>query len=500
MDTVQIGLEKLKSGYINEAVEMFKRSYFEEGDVRAGCYLAQVYYDKNIPPKDRVHDYMAMMLWHITASKGKASSKHRLGIAYQKSERISTKQKGEEYLKSAYEGGHDGSAIVLGLIYYMKNDYAQACAYFSKATSVEKDKTAFFAYAESLIKKTNPDVHKGIQMLRVSALEHHVPEAANLLYRLYTGDEISEVKKDENEMTRYLKLRADLDDPKACEEYGLKIYKEEDSYDGKMRALSYLEKVKDELSLDGVLAIAYIYWRDCKDMNKAESTYLRALKMSPGNIAVNYGVGRFYFYTDRINQAIPYLVTAFNNGNDFAAEILFDAYIEKNDFQNAAKVAVEMERKNLTPQNKKDYFNFIIGYAYAYGKFGFEEDIVHGVSFLVCAAEAGNINAMDVLGEIYIAFDDAVGLNKKEIEQWLLKSYETGSRNAAYYLGEFYIKDYQANQAVKWLTRAYDEFGDKDAANKLAILYENGLINGKKDKKNAKLWRDRADVLNMSDY
>ncbi|MGN0546068.1 MAG: hypothetical protein ACI4I3_01950 [Acutalibacteraceae bacterium] len=493
MDVIQAGKEKLQSGDFEEAARLFAQGFFAHGNVRAGCYLAQMYYDKIIPPKDKVHDAMAMILWQITANKGQASSMHRLGIAYQKSDSVSINQKGVNYLKSAYENGHESSATVLGLISYMRNDYAQACNYFSKVNSLENDKTAFFAYSESLIKKTNPDVRKGIQMLRISALEHNILDAAILLYKLYCGDMVQEIRKDEQEMMRYLKLRADLNDPEACEEYGLKLFDKDDSYEGETLALSYLEKAKDNLSVDGVLATAFIYWKDFDDTIKAEKTFLRAFNMASNNSTVNYKVGHFYFYTKRYDQAIPYLETAFNLGENDAAELLFDAYSKLSRKENAIKLAIYMQKNDLVPHDRFAFFDYIIGISYISGELGLEINFNLGIAFLLNSAEAGNTDAMDALGELYISSDSIiVGLGKNEAEKWLHKSYENGSSDAAYLLGEFYIKQYQAVQAVQWLTRAYNEFGDKDAANELANLYEQGFINGRKDKKNAKFWRDRA--------
>lgn len=492
MDMIQKGIEKLKSGEFEAAAGIFANSFFADGNIRAGCYLAQIFYDRNISPKDSVHDAMAMILWQITALQGQASSMHRLGIAYQKSNSVSVKQKGVDYLKSAYDSGHESSAIVLGLISYMQNDYTNACSYFSKATALEKDKTAFYAFAESLIKKPNPDIRKGIEMLHISALEHHDVNASNLLCRLYTGKITPEVRENKQEMTRYLKLSANLNDPEACEKYGIELFCESGSREGHVQALSYLEKAANTLSVDGYLTIALIYWEDLGNESKAEYAFSQALHMDPNNASVNYKAGCFYYSIEQYDKAITYLEAALNIGNNDAAEILLEAYQRKNYIDKAINLAIYMEKNNLSPHNGSTNFDYLIGTLYVLGDCGFPADLSLGVDHLLRAAESGNVDAMNALGEVYICSDSIGKLNKNSVEQFLLSAYKSGSSHAAFLLGEYYIKQYQAVQSVQWLMLAYNEFGNKDAASMLADLYEQGYINGKKDKKNARLWRTRA--------
>jgi len=92
------------------------------------------------------------------------------------------------------------------------------------------------------------------------------------------------------------------------------------------------------------------------------------------------------------------------------------------------------------------------------------------------AAEHGNINAMDVVGDCYY-YGEGVEKDKVKAFEWYMQAAEQGNRWSQnrvgnyYYGGEYVEKDFQ--EAVKWYKKAAEQ-GLVDAQAKLAYCYHYG--------------------------
>ena len=95
------------------------------------------------------------------------------------------------------------------------------------------------------------------------------------------------------------------------------------------------------------------------------------------------------------------------------------------------------------------------------------------------AAEQGNSDAQNVLGNLYY-YGEGVPKSKAEAFTWYRKAAEQGHAKAQNYLGEMYEhgqggQDVQKNiaEAFKWYRKAAEQ-GDADAQFNIGVMYANG--------------------------
>ena len=65
MNYTENGIKAIQGGNFSDAFNLLKTGFFENGEEKAGCYLAQMYYDTKITPRTEKSLLEAMLLWCI---------------------------------------------------------------------------------------------------------------------------------------------------------------------------------------------------------------------------------------------------------------------------------------------------------------------------------------------------------------------------------------------------------------------------------------------------
>lgn len=148
------------------------------------------------------------------------------------------------------------------------------------------------------------------------------------------------------------------------------------------------------------------------------------------------------------------------------------------------ELRVQAEEGDAKAQNR-------LGFMYAYGEGGAQEDRLEAVRWYLKAAKQGDAEAQLNLGSMYES-GQGVAENYAEAEKWYLESAGQGNIDAQFSLGMMYLNRGRQfySDAIKWWRKA-DEQGHENAPYYLGIMYETG-VGAPKDTSEAAKWYRKA--------
>ena len=139
-----------------------------------------------------------------------------------------------------------------------------------------------------------------------------------------------------------------------------------------------------------------------------------------------------------------------------------------------------------------------IGILYENGQ-GVAQNYIEAINWYKKAAEQGNVYAMNNIGILY---ENGQGVNRDYIEamNWYKSAAEKGGTNATFRIGYLYKegkgvkKNY--HEALQWFLRAY-KMDQKDwkIPYSIYVLYDSGGYGIEKDKRLAKEWQDKYNLV-----
>lgn len=247
----------------------------------------------------------------------------------------------------------------------------------------------------------------------------------------------------------------------------------------------YMSKVR---SFSDGLAVVRNIEGDLVVINKkGEAVYGKQIVLDAQKAATDYATGERLYQSRNYKEAVPYLLSAANNGHEEAMYLLGLLYwkgfgvpedkdeamkwltrASENGSYNAREERKKIEKAGIPPVDefKKGYDAFQ------------QKKYTESVNWFTKSAAKGNIEAMFNLGVIYhFGGGTEVPANEKEAVAWYTRAIDKGHVNSMNNLGELYlsqegIQDYKL--ALQWLTKAADK-GIPGAMYNIGVIYANGL-------------------------
>lgn len=504
MNYLSEGIGKLKKREFDAAFSCLTKGYFSCADNECACYLAQMFFDTQITTRTKEALMKSMLLWTITASHGKLSSLHKLGIAYQHSDDETVKEAGLEMIKKAYDGKYPLSSCVLGVMNYKKGKYDIACDYFENYQNIRNDKDAYYLYACCLLDKSTPDVHNGIRILDFCVQSNHDPRAARRLYDFYNA---GGKNHDEAKALSYKKLQGDFGDKHAYEDLGVYYYVNNDY----SSAVDYFKKAMPDLLDISYVMLGKMFIDDrIKNLELAEKYTKIALDMMTDPMPEAFLLaGKIACMNDNTQEGLDYLLKAERcGGPDYhdAIPYLMVCYTVQKDYNNAFKYIKRSEKYfGEIPQGLFQEL-LVMGDAYHLGVYGAEKNDSLAIKYYKRVetdfdAKSKNdsleqidfsyaYRAYNSLGDIYFQNDATLA----DALYYYSEFAEVGVEEAMVKAAKVCVRMGKIIDAVDYLTKAYGK-GSKEAALCLSNLYLEGRVTGRKNKKMAKQWIQKAEQL-----
>lgn len=489
MSYTQNGISEITKGNYKNAFSILEKGFFEEGETSAGCYLAQMYYDERITPRTAESQAAAMLLWYVTAGEV-ASSKHKLGVSLFS---FSGKAKtvGLNYIKSAAEKEYPVSFCVLGVLAYHEGSYATAIDYFSKYQNIENDKKALLMYAESHCKTDIPDYKKAEELYTLCAEKYKDVAVFLELSKYYSSPRVYDGKK----RLMYAEKAAELGAVDAAKEVGIAylIGNEfiKDNPDKNLdKAYKFLEYAYKKKSGEAAACLGDMYLHG-QVVQKNEK---KALELYDESIMLGYTEGydkkgMFYYFFQNYKDAYLNLKKLNYDKANFYSSIMFEcAYNLYNNVSSKEneliKIAINCMKYG---KNVPEEAYLVIGKAHFHGEY-LAEDFNMAAYYLKQCLSYSEANYLIGKMAAYGVIDE---ITPAESESYLLTASNAGIADAMLVLGKLYKQWQLASKAISMLMKAYSN-GVKEAAQEISEMYLNGDVTGRKDKKKAKEWSEKA--------
>lgn len=247
----------------------------------------------------------------------------------------------------------------------------------------------------------------------------------------------------------------------------------------------YTDKVRP--FRDGLALVRNIEWEQVLINKKGEAVYGKQIAVDATKAAIDYAKGEGLYGSRKYEEAVPYLRSAAQNGQEEAMYLLGLLYwkgfglpqdvdesmkwfklASSNGSYNAREELKKIEKSGLPPvdEYKKGYDAFNLG------KFA------ESVSWFTKSAAKGNIEAMFNLGLIYqLGGGTEIPVNEKEAIGWFTKAADKGHLNSMNNLGELYLSEQGVqdfNLALQWFTKG-GENGQSGSIYNIGVIYANGL-------------------------
>lgn len=489
MNYTQNGISEITKGNYKNAFSVLEKGFFEEGETTAGCYLAQMYYDERITQRTEESLAQAMLLWCVTADEI-PSSKHKLGVSLF-SLSSNAKKAGLEYIKDAAKKEYPISFCVLGVLSYHEGDYDMAIKYFSKYPNIENDKKALLMYAESYRKKDVPDLKKAEELYNVCAEKYQDLTVYLKMVEYYSMSAVYDAKK----KLFYSEKAAELGDADMSRNVGIAYFvgnefnKENPSknLEKAYNFLNYAYKKKDGVAAS-YLGDMFMYGYYVKrDENKALALYDEAIKW--GNDEGYNRKGMYYYFRHDYQEAyFCFKKLNYNEANLYSPmmfECAYKIYQNNSDKEDELiKIAINCEKYG---SNVPETARLILGKAYFDGEY-LAEDFKMAAYYLKQCLSYPEANYLIGKMAAYGVIDE---ITQAESEPYLLTASNAGIADAMLVLGKLYKQWQLASKAISMLMKAYSN-GAKEAAQEISEMYLNGDVTGRKDKKKAKEWSEKA--------
>lgn len=489
MSYTQNGIGEITKGNYKNAFSILEKGFFEEGETSAGCYLAQMYYDERITPRTEESNAAAMLLWYVTADEV-ASSKHKLGVSLF-SLPGKAKNIGLDYIKEAAKKEYPVSFCVLGVLAYHDNDFATAIDYFSKYQNIENDKKALLMYAESCCKIDIPDYKKAEELYTLCAEKYKDSDAYLKLSKYYSTPRVYDGKK----RFAYAEKAAELGDVDAAKDVGVAYFVgnefiKENPIKNLDKAYKFLDYAYKKKNGEAAAYLGDMYSQGLivqKDEKKALELYDDAINL--GYVQGYDKKGMYYYFSRNYHDAyINFKKLNYDESNIYSSMMFECAY---NLYSNVPEKENELVKIAINCQNYggnvPDTAHLVLGKAYYDGKYLIRDFDMAVFHLKNCVS---HLEANYIIGKL-AAYGAIESITPAESEAYLLVAANAGVGDAMLVLGKLYKQWQQASKAVSMLMKAYSK-GVKEAAREISEMYLNGDVTGRKDKKKAKEWSEKA--------
>ncbi len=245
--------------------------------------------------------------------------------------------------------------------------------------------------------------------------------------------------------------------------------------------LNKLAKEVEKGNIDAMYKLGKLYMNgyDCpKDFKKAFELLLKAAEnghvKASGMVADRF-IRNILDLGDR-DKAIKYTTILAESGDIYAMNYLGCIYSELAREEKDGHKAVNLYRIgnkwiNKAAEQGHDMAMYNKAYSYEYGE-GVEKSIDLAIEWYTKAAQAGIVNAMIELGNIYKSENSNIDYDKAV--KWYSKAAELGNVDVIAYLGDIFsdkeIGRYDFNKAKAYYEKAI-ELGDVYSMNQLGYLY-----------------------------
>lgn len=475
MSCAQSGIDAVKKGDFAAAEKCFLNGFLFEGEDFAGANLAAMLSDARITEKTDVSVCKAMFLWLMTKNSI-ASSEHKLGVTLYGMVNSQHKAEAVQMIKNASEKDYQPAICVMGVLACASGNYDSAINYFSRYEGIRNDKRALLSFAEALTEK-GLGKSKEIKEIYTALAENFGEtkayfELAMMCDREYEKDQYLGKAIENNYLPAVFYV--------ACEKFRKSEYE---------KAFSYFQRAYDGGICESAKYLGIVFGNGygcIPDKNKARFYFDIATKNDFECWREQAEAARFFNDEEweylalenqrRCGKDIDNLrhfelKYKFESGRDDKADELF-------------ALAMDCVNRGLN----SFYIAKTVGIALYYGKSYLGKDAELSVKCLLPYGD--DPDCAEVLG-LAAAYEETTLLKPAEAENYLKFASDNGSAIATLTLGKLYrVWQLYANAANQF-NRAY-RMGSVEAAELLSEMYMNGEVSGKKDKKMASLWADRA--------
>lgn len=505
MNYTENGIKAIQSRDYKKAFSLLEEGYFDKGETKAGCYLAQMYYDERITPRTEEALLEAMLLWEMTKDEV-PSSMHKLGVTLFGSKNSQVKSAGLAHITEASKRDYPVSFCVLGVLAYHKKEYARAVECFKRYTGIEKDEKALWMYCDALARPEVNDMPTAIQYLKIYVRKWERADAYYLLGKMMLEDTNESVE----DALSMLEKAAQMEHKEAiglfCVSlyYGVENRLERDiprsqPYIAKAVANGYPKALK-------IASEITVFANNEGAVEDYESALQYALRAQELGVDCYGLIGDIYARMERHAEAEPYYKVLYDRGeySAYASYFLvkFALYNEYNptlmilwadgpyldekymELVNIAKECYKLCKQQIVKWNP--YMAFVVG---SYLAWYSEDEKVK--------AEGADILAMcsDIPSAVYcrIVTNAKLGRIKtdKEAVEQLEKAVGLGSQDAMFAMADIYRDNQMYTKAIELYMQLYS-FGYNKVANVISDMYLKGQVTGKRDKKKAQEWAEKA--------
>lgn len=502
MNYTENGIKAIQSRDYKKAFELLEEGYFDKGETKAGCYLAQMYYDERITPRTEEALLEAMLLWEMTKDEV-PSSMHKLGVTLFGSKNNQVKSVGLSHITEASKRDYPVSFCVLGVLAYHKKEYVRAVECFKRYTGIEKDEKALWMYCDALTKLDTPDDVTAIKYLKVYVQKFERAEAYYMLGKL--------MLKDTNEFVddalKMLKKAAEMEHEEAigllCVTlyYGIENRMERDiassqPYLLKAIANGYPESLK-------IAAEVTFYGNTEKKEEDNELALSYAHRALEAGVDCHEILGRIYMNMGRYAESAEHLKVLYDR-QDFSIYeqyfiVKYALYKEKHPlFELSIEHGFDLEDGgyaelysiagmcDVLGKDDNPYLSYIVGSCQALYLDG-DDTKKKGVQRLLN-------NCTNIPAAVFIVA--SVGaqleiLSEERLMELGQTAADMGCIDAMRVMGGIYRNMGMYTKSVDLYMKLYS-LGYKETANIISDMYLKGQVTGKKDKKKAKEWADKA--------
>lgn len=353
-------------------------------------------------------------------------------------------QEKEKWLLLSSENGYLQATMMLAELYENRDTVdSNKAAYklYFKAVSKHSNAEAAVRMAEMLttgVKGIDRNLKYAKKLIDFAAQYNH-PEALYKLGCMYwTGNDVLKIKKDP------------------------------------VKAIELLKTAAKQNHAGAAFNVGVISVNKC-DYQSAKQYLLIAAEN--GHDTAKYELAKVYWNLSAYEEAIKWYVEAVKSGNEAAQKALGDIYRTGDNVTKNYEYALKYY--SMVPICKDNAIQLLVGQLYQSGGFGIKKDYVAAYSWLLKAAEQGNIEASFLVGK---ALDSGSGVakNKKMALQWIEKAALEDHVRGLTWAGYMYAHgegtvDGTADyiKAVQYDKRAV-ALGNPTAKNNLAFLYYRG--------------------------
>lgn len=489
MNYTENGIKAIQGGNFSDAFNLLKTGFFENGEEKAGCYLAQMYYDTKITPRTEKSLLEAMLLWCITKDIV-PSSRHKLGVTLYSAKNQEARNDGLQMIQQASNEGYQVSFCVLGVLSYTKKDYDTAYSYFSKYESIKTDQQALKMFGDCCAKMSIPNIEMAESLISQCGESFNDADAYQMISEIYQMPQNLNPQKS----LHYSELAAEAGNIDAMFTVGQMYYEGKDKNSqypdaDDQKALKYFSMASTKGNAKAMKKLAYMY---CDSRGVAQN-YDEAIKLLQNAQKLgeqcNSELGFIYLRQEKVQLAYSCFMAARKNGESVFYDDLFYCarVLESNNqisYKELLSLALYCEKES--PQITDD-MAIVLSELYYYDNDTVSPDYQKAESY---ALQVQCPQSDYIVGKL-AAYGKSNRLKPADAEEYLKRAADAGYVDAMLILGKLYAVWNLYTRSVNMLMKAYNN-GCKEAAHEISELYATGMVTGRADSKKAAEWEAKA--------